>query len=206
MKQVMRKSSLRGLINQAAFLPCSKANGPGERAVVWVQGCLQRCAGCFNPEMQAMKRRRLVSPGKLAAGILAQKNIEGVTFSGGEPFLQAEALAILAETVAKHGLNIVIFTGYSWEELKNSQSPAKQRLLAAADLLIAGRYVEELPGSGYLQSSANQELVFLTDKLKSHPDLVNKTNLLEFIIDEQGNITATGIMNWERERLTVKQL
>lgn len=197
MKKTIQKSSLNANINQAAFLPCSKANGPGSRAVVWVQGCLRRCRGCFNPDMLKVKKRNLVSPEVLAKRILALKNIEGVTFSGGEPFLQAEALGILGEKIVKKGLTIVVFTGYSWEELKNSLNPSWQRLLAVADLLAAGPYIEDRPSNRYLCSSDNQELVFLNDRLKYHPDIVTRNgecgHLAEFTISREGNIITTGL-------------
>lgn len=101
------------LLNMAAFLPVSRSNGPGRRAVVWVQGCTRSCSGCFNQEMRPFVDKELITARELAGRILAIEDIEGVTFSGGEPFEQAEALAELAEQLADRGLTIVIFTGYT---------------------------------------------------------------------------------------------
>ncbi|HWR06518.1 4Fe-4S single cluster domain-containing protein [Sporomusa sp.] len=183
-----------GLINMAAFLPTSLVNGPGLRTVVWVQGCPRRCPGCFNQDMLEVKDRQLVSAIELAGRILAESGIEGVTFSGGEPFAQAAALAVLAELLVEHGLTIMIFTGYRYEELKAAANPEWNRLLAVTDLLVAGPYIEQQQSRDYLRGSANQELIFLTARLQQHPDIVNQAGQArEFIIDNAGNIIVSGL-------------
>ena len=151
------------LLNLAAFLPVSCSNGPGRRAVVWVQGCNRDCPGCFNKDMQPFRDNELIAVGELAERILAIDAIEGVTFSGGEPFLQAKALAGLAGQLAEGGFNIVVFTGYTFEELSAANNQDYQQLLAVTDLLIAGPYEQHLPARDYLRASANQQLLFLTD-------------------------------------------
>ena len=183
-----------GRINMAAFLPKSRVNGPGLRAVVWVQGCPRCCPGCFNEDMQAFRETQPVSAKKLADRILALDGIEGVTFSGGEPFAQAALLADLAEILSGQGLNIAVFTGYTYQELLAGQDDAWNRLLAAADLLIAGPFKRELPSTEYLLGSANQELIFLTDTLKGHPDTLGRTEqLLEITVDKDRNVMTTGL-------------
>lgn len=188
------ESSQGGLINLAAFLPVSCSNGPGRRAVVWVQGCERSCPGCFNPDMQPFRENQLVAVQTLAERILAVRGIEGVTLSGGEPFAQAASLAELAERLQAAGLTVVIFTGYTFAELTAAAQPAWQRLLAAADLLVAGPYRQELSSRQYLLGSANQQLVFLTGKLRQHPDITaDQGQTLEVIVDGAGNLTITGL-------------
>ena len=99
------------LLNLHEFIPRSRANGPGERAVVWVQGCPRKCPGCFNPATQAFVDRELVSVDELESQILAQEGIDGVTFSGGEPFAQAGQLAELAKRLQERGLTVVCTPG-----------------------------------------------------------------------------------------------
>ena len=181
------------LINMAAFLPVSRSNGPGQRAVVWVQGCKRNCPGCFNQDMQPFTERQLIATVELADRILDIEGLEGVTFSGGEPFEQAGALAELAEQLAACGLTVVIFTGYTLAELSAGNNPAWQRLLAAADMLVAGPYEQDLPAHEYLKASANQQLLFLTDKLKQHPEVMgNQGQTAEIIVDAAGNVIVTG--------------
>ncbi|HWR44697.1 4Fe-4S single cluster domain-containing protein [Sporomusa sp.] len=191
---VQEKALQGGLINMAAFLPASRVNGPGLRSVVWVQGCPRRCPGCFNQDMLEFKDKQLVPVDELACSILAESGIEGVTFSGGEPFAQAAVLAELAEFLVKHGLTIMIFTGYRYEELKGAANPDWDRMLAVTDLLVAGPYVEERRSQDYLLGSSNQELIFLTERLKNHPDMISQAdNAREITIDAVGNIVVSGL-------------
>src|SRR3989338_421117 len=124
----------------AAFLPQSRANGPGLRSVLWVQGCPMRCKGCFNPDFQPFAGGYEATVEEVIALLLAQPDTEGVSFSGGEPFSQAAALAEVAEAVRAAGKGVLIFTGQDAATLKVSRYPGVQRLLAAADLIAAGPY------------------------------------------------------------------
>jgi anaerobic ribonucleoside-triphosphate reductase activating protein len=99
--------------------PASIANGPGLRAVIWVQGCAFDCPGCFNPETHAMRGGEVWSVEKLLEHILEiyhrpnSPRLEGLTISGGEPLYQHRALARLLEQVRKKtDLSILVFTGY----------------------------------------------------------------------------------------------
>lgn len=130
-------------INVAMTVPCTEAEGPGRRFALWVQGCPMRCAGCCNPEMLAFEDRAWSSPDALLEAVLASARahqIEGVTFLGGEPFAQPEALAALAEGVQAHGLTVMIFSGYTLTALQRMTRPGVARLLAATDLLVDGRF------------------------------------------------------------------
>ncbi len=184
----------QGLINMAALLPKSRVNGPGLRAVVWVQGCPRRCPGCFNQDMQAFRDNQLVTAGELAGRILAVQDITGVTFSGGEPFAQAATLAALASELQRHGLNIVVFTGYTYSELTAGANADWNRLLAVTDLLIAGPFEQERPSRQYLLGSDNQELLFLTDRLRGHADIAGQAGqLLEITVAADGSVVVTGL-------------
>src|SRR3974390_1215943 len=129
----------------AAYLPRSRANGPALRSVLWVQGCPFRCAGCFNPDFLPFAGGRDVAPREVADWMLAESETEGVTFSGGEPFVQAGALAAVAECVRAAGKGVLVFTGYDAVELQSSGNPRFRHLLEAADLLVAGRYRSDKP-------------------------------------------------------------
>ncbi|MEZ4315652.1 MAG: 4Fe-4S single cluster domain-containing protein, partial [Polyangiaceae bacterium] len=125
-------------LNIAGWIPKSAANGPGERFVLWVQGCPLACEGCWNPETWSFAPRHVRTIDDVEAEILATPGIEGVTLSGGEPFAQAEALAELARRARQRGLSVVVFTGY---ELRELRWPAARELLATVDLLVTGRFV-----------------------------------------------------------------
>ena len=91
------------VLQVGAFQERSFVAGPGERAVVWVAGCLRRCPGCMKPDLFAFDVGRSIPVQELAAKILSIPGLTGVTFSGGEPFEQAAALGRLAKTVRAGG-------------------------------------------------------------------------------------------------------
>ena len=110
-------------LNIMGYVDESEVNGPGCRAVVWVQGCLRECPGCFNPESWSFKPNQLIAVEDLAEQILQNPRNQGVTFSGGEPFWQAEALTQLAKLVKAKGFNVMSFTGFTLAELKSPDAP-----------------------------------------------------------------------------------
>ena len=116
--------------------------GPGRRAVIWVQGCPFACKGCIVPESWSSQGGELISVADLAEWELAQEDIEGMTFSGGEPMEQADALCALVDVVrSSRDLGLVCYTGYRLETLQRQGSTAQRALLARTDLLIDGVYV-----------------------------------------------------------------
>jgi len=174
----------------AAYLPRSRANGPQLRSVLWVQGCPFRCPGCFNPDFLPFAGSREVATRDVADWMLTESETEGVSFSGGEPFAQAGALAEVAERVRAAGKGVLVFTGYDAVELRSSRNPGIRRLLQAADLLVAGRYRSEMPGRHPLLASANQELVLLTERYRG-ADFGGRRRT-EFRIAASGAITVSG--------------
>ncbi len=134
-----------GYLNIMGYVDESEVNGPGCRAVVWVQGCLRECPSCFNPESWSFEIKELISVDSVLERILENSRNEGVTFSGGEPFWQAPALAELAKKVKAHGLSVMAFTGFTLEQLQDEYAPAgSKELLEQLDILIDGPYVESL--------------------------------------------------------------
>jgi anaerobic ribonucleoside-triphosphate reductase activating protein len=113
--------------------------------VVWVQGCLRECPSCFNPASWSFETNQLISVKELAQKILSNPNNQGVTFSGGEPFWQASALAELAKQVKEKGLNVMSFTGFTLEQLRSKSAPPDSlKLLEQLDILIDGPFIESL--------------------------------------------------------------
>jgi anaerobic ribonucleoside-triphosphate reductase activating protein len=177
-------------LNIAAFVPCSLSNGPGKRAVVWVQGCPSRCPGCFNPGFQPFDGGSSRSPHILADEISVIDGIEGVTFSGGEPFCQAAALAVVARMVRSQGLNVVTFSGFTWREIREKRRASWDSLVRETDLLIAGPYHRLLPGRHPLLSSSNQELVHISSRLEGR--VPERGHEVEYFIGRNGEITVSG--------------
>lgn len=175
-------------VNLARTLQRSAVNGPGERFVVWTQGCPLACPGCWNPDTWAFERRDLQPVEDLADSILATEGIEGVTLTGGEPFAQAKALTELAKIVRTAGLSVFVFTGYDLDELTH---PEHLALLEVADVVVTGRYIDEQRVSGWAwRGSANQHVHFLSERY-SLTDMEDVAEV-EFHIEKDGTLTVTG--------------
>lgn len=174
------------------ILPLSQANGPGMRSVVWLQGCRQNCAGCFNPLTHNVHGGRRMEVHHLYDLLMENEtSAEGISISGGEPFLQSEALAELLGLLRKHSeLSLLVFSGYELEEIQ--QNPLAAVCLDLADVLICGPYRKDLPPAyERFCSSANQRLILLTDRysVQDFSDLP----LAEYVIDAKGMIQTSGI-------------
>lgn len=142
----------------------SVVDGPGVRAVVFAQGCPHDCPGCHNPHALDPEGGQWHDLEELAGRLSGYRGLRGVTFSGGEPFLQAGALAALAVRVKACGLDVVTFSGFTYEELclAAATDPASRALLQESDLLIDGPYVqEERDLSLAFRGSRNQRVIDL---------------------------------------------
>jgi len=180
-------------INLHNFLERSIENGPGMRAVIWVQGCTLKCPGCFNPDTQDMGIHTLISVEELAEKILGISGIEGITISGGEPFLQAGALTALGTILQRQNPGIIVFSGFRLEQIKQKNSTEWNALLALTDLLIDGPFIQSLACNLPLRGSSNQTIHYLSDRYKRFQESLNNgTSGVEVFIDESGQVTITG--------------
>lgn len=158
-----------GYLNLMGYVDESEVNGPGCRAVIWVQGCLRECPGCFNPDSWSFEINQLMSVDELVEKITSNPRNEGVTFSGGEPFWQAPALANLARKLKAKGLNVMSFTGFTLERLQSEYAPAgSEDLLSQLDILIDGPYLQSqaVNSADSTVSSSNQRVHVFNPLLK----------------------------------------
>lgn len=152
------------------------ALGPGKRLVLWVSGCPLSCKGCITPKLQNPQSGQWIAITRLRRYLLAlPMALDGVTFTGGEPFMQAQALAELWTQLSPHRphWNLLVFSGFTLAQLR-AYKPVHgldytgvQSLLAQTDLLIAGPYIERAtqnPATAPLVASANQEIHELSAK------------------------------------------
>lgn len=146
--------------------------GPGRRYCLWVQGCERSCPGCISVYSRDPQAGYDMSLHALAMEIKLSRP-DGLTISGGEPFLQAEALGELLRLL-KTGMNcdvgVIVYTGYTLEELR--QRPSAQPLLEQTDLLIDGPYVQELDDGLSLRGSSNQRVIPLTQRY-NRPEILS---------------------------------
>lgn len=173
-----------------AYEPFSRVNGPGARAVVWVQGCSLGCQGCFNPSTHDAHGGSDKDTADLETDIAnLPSEIEGISISGGEPFQQPEALLDLLQRIDRTRLSVIIFTGYSLPEIHRISNG--DSILQHVDVLIAGRYVHSRHLGRGLLGSSNQRIHLLTTRYK-YSDF-ESIPCREVIIHADGTCTITGI-------------
>lgn len=139
----------------------SIVDGPGLRFAVFVQGCPHHCPGCHNPDSHAFGTGTPTSNDELLARIRSNPLLDGVTFSGGEPFCQAQELAVLGKEIKGLGLNLLCYTGFTFEYLcEHREENGYGDLLVVLDWLIDGRFVEEQRSLELrFRGSANQRIL-----------------------------------------------
>lgn len=118
----------------------SIVDGPGIRTTVFAQGCPHHCEGCHNPETWEFGCGTRVPVEEIAREVMANPLCRGVTFSGGEPFAQAEEFAKLARVLKAKGYEVASYSGYTFEQLL-AGTKAQKELLQAIDVLIDGPFV-----------------------------------------------------------------
>ena len=161
-------------LNVAKTLSHSRANGPGVRAVIWVQGCTIGCPGCYNAFTHPHEKRTLVTPDTIAEWVSSLEAIEGVSFSGGEPFEQAKAVreTIVAIREKNPHLTFFSYSGYDVEVLQQSKDEEVAGLLDELDMVSAGPYVHSKRQTDLLwRGSTNQKLHYLTRAYKEEQEL-----------------------------------
>lgn len=179
---------MKECLNIHAVLPRSRVNGPGSRLVVFFQGCGRGCDGCFNPDTHSFEDRERISPEGLIEKYLSE-GVEGLTVSGGEPFLQPEGLSGLLEAARSRGLSTLVYTGFTLEEIQ--KDPDKSISLGSIDVLIDSPFVKTMPESTLLaRGSENQRIHLLTPRYTLE-DLY-MPGRVEVIIGADGNIRKTG--------------
>ncbi len=178
----------------------SRANGPGLRFVVFMQGCHFKCEGCFNPQTHHPLGGYSLTVAELVHKIKPIRDkLEGVTISGGEPFLQPIALYELTCEIQKLGLSLIISTGYELEEIESEIENFNQ-IIDNCDVLICGRFHhKEYLGMGLL-GSVNKRIMLITRRYQLEDILI--TPKLEIQI-ANNEIKASGIglydfFNWDQ--------
>ena len=139
----------------------SSVNGPGVRYVLFFQGCPHHCPGCQNPETHDPVGGTECEISEVVQEILQTKYLDGLTFSGGDPLLQPEAVIEIAAAAKNAGLNLWLYTGWTFEQIQNGAAGEKAKeALTQLDVLVDGPFVEKLKtGRAIWRGSDNQRLI-----------------------------------------------
>ncbi len=169
--------------------------GPYQRAVIWVQGCQFACQNCIVPESWDKNGGEAMEISELANWILSQPEIEGVTFSGGEPMLQAEALsAVIDKMKTKHNLGIMCYTGFRIEQLEDQGTELQKALLNKIDILVDGVYIKKLHKDLLWRGSSNQRILALSDRYQDYLRKKSDRSVgLEFFVKESAEVGFSGV-------------
>jgi len=146
----------------AGIVDDSIVDGDGCRLTVFVQGCARRCPGCQNPETQPMEGGHAIDTAAILQQMAENPILSGITFSGGEPFLQPAPLASLARAVHQRGLDVWSYSGFTLEELakRAEKDKATRALLNELDVLVDGPYEEEQRDlTLHFRGSRNQRVI-----------------------------------------------
>lgn len=194
-----------------ALIPASHANGPGLRAVVFLQGCTLGCAGCWNPETHPFRGTEVTIDAVVQEVLRAhtEHTLEGVTFSGGEPMQQADSLLALMQSLRYQApeLSVGMFSGYTERELdrglywtwKELSLPEKRiswkQVRGLLDFAVLGRFNVAQPCSLPLRTSRNQVLQLFSGRYTA-ADF--REELIEVSIHDDGRAEVTGfpVLGW----------
>lgn len=186
------------MIDVYKIIENTSVEGPGLRFCIWTQGCKKHCKGCWAKDTWEFGTGKKYEIEELFTLIKNQKNIEGVTFLGGEPFEQAEELSKLAKKIKKEKLTIVCFTGYTYEELKSKNDRFTDEFLSNIDLLIDGGFEEDkFDLSRPWVGSSNQRYIFLTDAY-SQAQINEYKNKIEVRIKKSGRLEINGMGDFKQ--------
>lgn len=157
----MHTLRIQGYVND------SIVDGPGIRFTIFTQGCNHFCPGCHNPQTHSPDGGKDISIDRLLELIQENPLLDGITISGGEPFLQADACAELAAAVKKIGLSVWTYTGFLYEDLLEKNESAILRLLTATDILVDGPFiVGQRSLELQFRGSKNQRIINVTKSLE----------------------------------------
>ena len=181
-------------MNIARILYPVRVLGPGERVGLWLCGCNRGCKGCSNPELWQRKPEFEISTDnllRLIHKISDAHPVDGFTISGGEPFDQAQDLSELVKEISVISDDILIYSGYKIEELRNRNDTSTEYILNNAAVLIDGAYMEELNDNSLLRGSSNQKIHILN----SQYSVLYQKYLSETHNQIQNFTTADGIVS-----------
>ena len=146
----------------------SIVDGPGIRFTIFTQGCPHNCEGCHNPQTHDFSGGMLVDTDELLEKIKGNPLLDGVTFSGGEPFCQAHVLAELGHEIKALGMDIITYTGYTFEKLyENREQNGWGELLSVTDYLIDGPFIlDKKDWEIKFRGSSNQRYIDCQESMK----------------------------------------
>ena len=169
----------------------SIVDGEGIRAIIWTQGCIHNCPGCHNPTTHDLNAGFLVDIEELEKEIDSLDIEDGITFSGGEPFLQPKECCELAKFIKRKGLNIWCYTGFLFEDIL--KDPEKNEFLKYIDVLVDGPFIKSQRSLNLVfRGSSNQRIIDVQESIKQKQVVLVKkyegSNNIKPLYEKENNI------------------
>ncbi len=167
-------------IRIAGLVDDSVVDGPGLRYVIFTQGCHHYCLECHNPNTHDINGGKIEEIDNIINYIKKNPLLDGITISGGEPFLQKKACLEIVQAAQKLGLDVLIYTGYTYEALLDLNDETVNNILKSADYLIDGRFLKEKKSLALkFIGSSNQRII---DLKKSSMDMIVETDFSNYVL------------------------
>lgn len=163
----------KSFMRVAGIIDDSMVDGPGIRYAIFLQGCSHNCQGCHNPATHDYNSGNIVNIDDIISDIKNYKYINAVTFSGGEPLDQPEAVEEAVIRLKAAGYHIMIYSGYTYEEITSDS--AKYNAIKNADILVDGRFINSKKSlSLRFRGSFNQRVIDIQATMSNkHVTLIN---------------------------------
>lgn len=186
-----------------------KVLGIGNRVGIWTSICKHKCDGCSNPELWEANDSQKVSIEELfntIKQINEFKKIDGFTITGGDPFYQADELNKLIDKLLQISDDIIIYTGFTYQELLDSKNKDIKDILNKISILIDGKYIKELNDNSFMAGSSNQQKIILNKKYQQEYEKYfneNTNQIQNFVLDD--GIVSVGIHNKDFDKKIRKE-
>ena len=204
---IVKNYAEEGFIRISWYTKKTDLLGPFLRSVLWVQGCSRGCPGCIAENTHSPDGGKAVLINDIAKEFINETETEGMTVSGGEPFHQADRLCRLVGEIreSRPGYGLIIYTGYTYEELTASDEKSVKELLGMTDILIDGAYVEALDDNKGLRGSSNQHVISLTDRYSDQMEMYLNPSARKNSMEINGEVfRMTGIPSQSSKELMKK--
>lgn len=179
MRRQLKKEIVSSILSMSKLrlaAPCnidSIVDGPGLRIVVWTQGCPHHCPFCHNAQTQPFEDGFEADSDEIIKFIQSSHLQAGITLSGGEPFMQAQALIPVAQAAIDMGLNVWAYSGFTYEEILADED--KRVLLEYVDVLVDGRFINDLKHYKLrFKGSRNQRIIDVKQSLLQNEVVLSK--------------------------------
>lgn len=178
--------------------------GPGKRLVIWTAGCSKHCKDCSNEELWSEDKNKDIDVQeilRILKSSLENKEIDGITITGGEPFEQLGELKILLKQISTISNDILVYTGYTMEELQEKLSNEDMSCIKEyISVLIEGRYINLLnDNTSPLRGSSNQNIIFINESMREQYEIYLNTGRRIQNVFYKDKVISVGIHNKEDE-------